>query len=122
MQIGSLMKSYLYLHIERIQNDWIPNWSRTLKAIQMAKGLFEIFSIICARWEFLGSLYRGTTDDTNYGDAVEYVSHFLKPLNQDYQNIHGMSGRGSKSSEFFTMLRNKSFHGYTPAAIALQNN
>ena len=107
---------------ERIQNDWIPNWSRTLKAIQMAKGLFEIFSIICTRWEFLGSFYQGTTDNTNYKDAVEYVSHFLYPLNQDYQNIHDMSSRGNRGSEFFTMFRNKSIHGYTPAAVALQNN
>ena len=105
---------------KRIQDDWIPNWSRTLKAIQRAEGLFELFSITCARWEFLGSLYLGRTEDTSSKEAVKYVSHFLEPLNQNYRTIHDISGQDNSGSDFFTMLRNKPLHGYTPAAVAVQ--
>ena len=103
-----------------IQDDWIPNWRRTLRAIQGAGGVFELLSIICARWEFLGSLYLGTTKDTSSTEAVEYVSHFLSPLNQNYRMIHNMSGQCTNGSDFFSMLRNKPLHGYTPAAVAVR--
>jgi hypothetical protein len=46
---------------DRLRTDWIPNWNKTLQAIISAEGIFEVLSIICARWEFLGGLYLGTT-------------------------------------------------------------
>jgi hypothetical protein len=104
---------------ERIRDDWIPKWSRTLKAVQGAQGIFELVSIICARWEFLGSLYLGTTQNTSSEEAVEYVSRFLSPLNHNYRMIHNISGQRTTGSEFFSMLRNQPLHGYTPAAISV---
>jgi len=105
---------------KRIGKDWIPNWSRTLRAIQKAKGIFELYSTICARWEFLGGLYLGTTDDTNYEEALEYVSQFLIPINRKYASIIDISGQ-SNAFEFFSIFRNKAVHGATPAAIATTN-
>lgn len=107
---------------ERILTDWKPSWGKTLKAIKEADGLFELFSTIIARWEFLGGLYLGTTSDTNYYQAVQYASKFLEPYYQNYQRIHDMTGRGGNGSEFFSILRNKPFHGGTPSAIAKNGN
>ena len=102
---------------ERVRKDWIINWERTMRAIADADGIFELISLICARWEFLGSLYRGNTDKTNYKDAIYYTSKFLVPINAHYNKIHNISGRQNARSDFFTMFRNKPLHGGTPAAV-----
>ncbi len=106
----------------RLKDDWIPNWNRTLTAIRSADGIFELLSIICARWEFLGALYLGSTGDTGGKEVLAYTSHFLVPINSDYRQIHDISGQGGARSEFFTMFRNRVFHGYTPGAVALPGN
>jgi hypothetical protein len=96
---------------------WIRKWERTLRAIQGAQGIFELYSLVCARWEFLGSLYLGTTGKTSVREAVEYISNFLMPINHDYTNIYSIRS-GHHRSDFFSIFRNNPLHSYTPAGIA----
>lgn len=105
----------------RVNNDWIRNWQRTLCGIMAADGIFELISLICARWEFVGSLYLGSVDDTDVKDALAYSSKFLVKVNTNYGQIHNVSGRGRNGSEFFTIFRNKTLHGGTPSAVMLEN-
>jgi hypothetical protein len=107
---------------QRVRNDWIVSWSRTLNSIRTSDGIFELISTICARWEFLGGLYLGSTGSTDVQQAIAYVGRFLVPINGDYSRLHNMSGRAAGGSDFFTMFRNKTLHGGTPAAIALMGN
>lgn len=107
---------------EKVQ-EWILCWKDTLEAIEKADGLFEIFSIAIARWEFLGGLYLGTTTgETGNKDARKYVECFLCQINQDYKNTFSMSGLNSGDFDFYSVFRSKTFHGYIPVAVGQSNN
>ncbi len=107
----------------RVLNDWQCNWCRTLNGIALAKGIFELISMVLSKCEFLGSLFRGNINkETSAHDMVEYVTAFLQPVNQNYQNIHNLSGRPNQRSEFFSVFRNKPLHGGTPAGILDANS
>jgi len=95
-------------------------WSTTLsalynpRAVPAITAVYEHASLVVARWEFLGGLYGGTSTDTDVSDARTYADRFLGV----YGLLHNLSGmRQSHESEFFSIFRNKSLHGFTPAGV-----
>jgi hypothetical protein len=106
---------------DRVRTDWIVRWRITLDALIQADAIFEVLSVVAARWEFLGGLFSGVEGDTGAKDAIAYVNKFLVAINPAYRDIHDISGLGNPGSEFFSIFRNKPFHGGTPAAILLKN-
>jgi len=79
-------------------------------------GLFEVTAIVIARWEFLGGLYCGETNETHVEHAAAYARRFLPK----YSHLHNLGGHPHPSidaCEFFSMLRNKPLHGFTPAGV-----
>jgi hypothetical protein len=103
--------------------DWMATWRRgwqgVFDALVQQEAIFELISIVSARWEFLGALYEGTEGKSDVAQAIAYVAKFLEPINRDYAGIHNMTGSRAGGSDFFTMLRNKPLHGMTPAAAAI---
>jgi hypothetical protein len=102
---------------DRVRTDWIVRWRITLDALIQADAIFEVLSVVAARCEFLGGLFSGVEGDTGEKDAIAYVNKFLVAINPAYRDIHDISGLGNPGSEFFSIFRNKHFHGGTPAAI-----
>jgi len=98
---------------------WIDDWGPVLEGLIAASSKYELVSLIGARIEFLGGLHRGTETDTNCEDFVAYCNDFLVPVQPRYAALHRMTDRPpGNGSDFFTMFRNKSLHGMTPAATA----
>lgn len=105
---------------DRVRNDWIPNWSRTLQAIERADGIFELISVICSKWEFLGSLYLGTGGNSGVAEAKTFADLFVAQVNPQYFTLHNLSGgASSNASEFFSTFRNRPLHGGTPAGVTV---
>jgi hypothetical protein len=82
--------------------------------------IFELSSLVMARWEFLGALYLGTERDSDFEQALEYSRRFLVPINRNYAGIERLVDTNDPRERFdaFTMLRNKPLHGAVPAGIA----
>jgi hypothetical protein len=83
-------------------------------------GQFEMTGLVVSRWEFLGGLYCGATGKTDVKHAAVYARRFM-PKYDALHNLSGSPGCGTDCSEFFTMLRNKPLHGFTPAAVKMHN-
>ncbi|MFO0642576.1 MAG: hypothetical protein U0183_25320 [Polyangiaceae bacterium] len=91
---------------------WAARW-KNLHDYMVAEGhVFEVVSLICARWEFLGALYRGQTDKSGWPEAVAFTDAFCPASYMDLQDWTGQGG----GSDLFTQLRNKPLHGMVPAA------
>ncbi len=96
---------------------WAGAWGRTLEAMRTL-GVYEHAALVVAKWEFLGGLYKGS-ETTDVKEARLFAGRFLqKHIEPKYVDVHDLSGRcATDGSDFFTMLRNKPLHGFTPAAI-----
>jgi len=104
--------------------DWISVWSRLFQSMQGVNAIFELSSLVIARWEFLGALYLGTEGDSDYHDALAYSRQFLIPINRNYACVENLVDCLDPRERFdlFTMLRNKPLHGLVAAGIATPDN
>jgi hypothetical protein len=99
----------------KLTDNWATAWEKTLSPMPTS-GVFEHAALILAKWEFLGGLYNGARD-TNAKDARAYARRFLPA----YEPVHNLSGRPGVASDFFSMLRNRALHGFTPASVLIEN-
>ncbi len=95
--------------------DWWVSRTEAIASIGR-NGIFETLSLCCALCEFLGTLYRGTSGNSDYRDFKAFVDDFFPPR---YRTIHDLSGQARCRSDFYTVFRSKILHGGTPAAIAM---
>jgi hypothetical protein len=104
---------------DQVIRNWAAMWNITLSALyNPAAGVtaaYEHASLVVARWEFLGALYRGTSGNTDVADARAYADRFLAAAYGPLHNLSGTCAPGG--SEFFSVFRNKSLHGFTPASV-----
>jgi hypothetical protein len=102
---------------------WIEHWGRVFGGMVSVSSMYELVALIGARIEFLGGLHRGTEGDTGCEDFIAYCNDFLVHVQPRYGALHCLTDRSSgNGSDFFTMFRNRSLHGMTPAATAFANN
>jgi hypothetical protein len=80
--------------------------------LNAAASYFEIISLVLARWEFLGSLYLGTTAGSDDHDARAYCHDFVEPIQPLYGDLHDVADRGvHQKSDLIAMFRDSSLHG-----------
>jgi len=99
---------------ERILNDWYVNWKRNLRALNKAHAIFEVAAIVFSKCEFLGSLYAGTINNSNWQDFKLYLDKFFKP---EYKKLHKISSSRDINSEIYSVFRNKILHSGQPVGI-----
>jgi hypothetical protein len=101
---------------DQVTRNWGAMWNTMLSALYNPPAITAVYehaSLIVARWEFMGGLYRGSSP-TSVADARAYADRFLR----GYASVHNLSGlRQPGESEFFSIFRNKSLHGFTPAGV-----
>src|SRR6266478_5248072 len=78
---------------EQQLRNWISTWRQLFQSMQAVNAIFELSSLVIARWEFLGALYRDTEGDTNYKDALAYSRKFLIPINKNYTGLEKLVDR-----------------------------
>lgn len=99
----------------RVMHDWFINWKNTLVAINNVHGIFEVPAIVFSKCEFLGSLYRGNTEETNWEDFKLFLDRFFK---SKYKSLHRITENKNKNSEAYTVFRNRVLHSGQPAGIS----
>ncbi|HEV3189163.1 MAG TPA: hypothetical protein VGY54_01630 [Polyangiaceae bacterium] len=101
----------------QVMQNWGAMWKNTLSALYnppTITAVYEHASLVVARWEFLGALYRGTAGNTGVEDARAYADRFLSA----YRPLHNLTGAcPTKRSEFFSVFRDRCLHGFTPAGV-----
>jgi len=98
---------------------WRQKWVADFQPMVDKDAIFELASLIVARWEFLGCLYKGYAHKTsNQDQAAAYAKAFLEPVNRAYGATHSkLLPQLPIARILFEMLRNKSLHGYTPSGV-----
>jgi hypothetical protein len=91
-------------------------WNKLLTSMAL-EGVYERVVVILLKCEFLGGVYVGTTEDSGVASFRAYLDQFFPPA---YVAVHNLSGLcPPNGSEFFSILRNRAAHGFTPSAVAL---
>jgi hypothetical protein len=98
---------------------WRREWEAAYKGLVASNALYELCSLVAARWEFLGSLATGYAKARSGSEqAYAYAEQFLVPVNPRYRDRNANVLPDIPIYRLlFQMLRNSSLHGYTPAAM-----
>jgi hypothetical protein len=102
---------------------WADQWASVLEPMaRNMNAIFDLISLVIARWEFLGALLQGTTGETSCKEALAYCEKFLDEVNGNYGNVGKLSDQGRGSPfELFAMLRNRPLHGLVPAGVLMRD-
>jgi hypothetical protein len=99
------------------------DWGKAWNALEAVDSYFELVALVAARWECLGGLYLGTASGrSDCDEAVAYVARFVEPIQPRYADLHDVTLQQQKGSDFFTMFRNKPFHGVSPVPTAFHGD
>jgi hypothetical protein len=98
---------------------WRQECEPNLTPLVAAGALFELPSLVIARWEFLGCLLLGHDKHRSHREqALVYATKFLVPLNRRYGETHPEVLTTVTVAELLIqMMRNRSLHGYTPGPV-----
>ena len=107
-----------------IVRSWAQKWESLFRTLQGADAPIELAGLVIARWEFLGALSLGNTENTGVRDAIYYLDNWLMKANSKYVSAKKLVTNMDPAPrlDIFSMLRNSPFHGVVPAGIATSDS